>query len=134
MNKKMSVLLLSLALSQMTAPAIAEPAASGPFNISCWKTNGTIYPSMAAPGENKVIYGPYSVKCTTIAHSIQLRSAAGARLPVTIEKLSGGTWSVVAKDAYDPYLHLGSGTFRVRLDNRGVQVPSRYKGTFSVPL
>jgi len=133
MNKKISVLLLSLALSQMTAPAVAEPAVSGLFNVSCWKTNGTIYPSMAAPGEYKVIYGPYNVKCSSIAHSIQLRSAAGRRLPVTIEQLSGGRWVKVIRGEYDPYQHLGAGTFRVVLDNDG-PTHSRYKGTFSVPL
>jgi hypothetical protein len=100
----------------------------------CFRNNGTIYESIVNIGEYKVVHGPFTTKCGSTAHSIQLRTIAGERLPVVIEQLSEGAWATVVDKALDPYQKLGNGTFRAVLDNREGPTPVRYKGTFSLPL
>lgn len=134
MNKKINTLLLSLALCQFVGPSFAEPVVSAETTAMCFRNNGTIYESLANAGEYKVVHGPFTTKCGTTAHSIQLRTAAGAMLPVVVEQLSGGAWTLVVNKALDPYQKLGNGTFRAVLDNREGLTPVRYKGTFSLPL
>ncbi|MEB0005270.1 hypothetical protein QN375_00715 [Pseudomonas sp. MH9.2] len=134
MNNKINALLISLLLCQFSGSSFAEPVASIGAAPMCFRNNGTIYESIANAGEYKVVHGPFTTKCGTTAHSIQLRSVAGERLPVVVEQLSGGDWTRVVNGAFDPYQKLGNGTFRVILDNQQGQTPVRYKGIFSVPL
>ncbi|MGV8919522.1 MAG: hypothetical protein ACOH2R_17275 [Pseudomonas sp.] len=133
MSKKIKALVWFLGLSQLGAIplAIAEPASQPPFNInlSCLRHNGTIYPGMVAAGQTKVIHGPYTSKCGNVTHIFQL----GA-LQVIVEQLRNGNWTPVTAERFDINDRLGSGTFRVVLDNSKFPFARSYRGTFSVPL
>lgn len=131
MNKKTYVLLLALGLTQFGGMAVAEPGQNiwTPLNKICLQHNGTIYPSVAAPGEKKAVYGPYTAKCPTSYHKFQLNV-----VPVVVEKLTNGIWIQVQTNPYSPVGQFGAGTFRVMLDNQTGLTPVSYRGTFSVPL
>lgn len=136
MNKKICALVLALGLSQFAGAAVAEPKQNiwTPLDKMCFLHNGTIYPSVAGPGEYKTVYGPYTGKCATSYHKFQVRNALGLMAPVVVERLEGGTWTQFRRNVSDPSEQFGAGTFRIMLDNRGKQTPVHYKGTFSVPL
>ncbi|MEB0042738.1 MULTISPECIES: hypothetical protein [unclassified Pseudomonas] len=132
MNKKISVLVLAFGLAQMSGHVAAEPMQSWltPLDKICFVNNGRVYPGVAAPGEKKVIYGPYTAKCATTYHKFRLGLSF-----VDVEQLIGGAWSVVERRAFNPAKQYGSGTFRIVLNNERSQTSTSYKGgTFSVPL
>lgn len=131
MNKKIVAWVLALGLAQFGGMAVAEPGQNiwTPLNKICLQHNGTIYPSVAAPGERKVVYGPYTAKCPTSYHKFQLNV-----VPVVVEKLTNGIWVHVPTTLYSPVGKFGAGTFRVILDNQKGLTPVSYRGTFSVPL
>lgn len=80
MNKKVAALVLAIGLMQMGGVAVAEPRQNiwTPLNNMCFLHNGTIYPSVAAPGEMKVVYGPYTGKCANSYHKFHIVGPAVA--------------------------------------------------------
>lgn len=136
MNKKIGALVLALGLVQMGGTAVAEPRQNiwTPLNKLCLLHNGTIYPTVAAPGEKKVVYGPYTGKCANSYHKFNVQAVGGLWLQVNVEKLVGGVWSTFREKVFNPTEQFGAGTYRIVFDNRGNENPVRYQGTFSVPL
>ncbi|MEA9979948.1 MULTISPECIES: hypothetical protein [unclassified Pseudomonas] len=132
MNKKLGAWVLAFGLVQMSGQVVAAPMQSWltPLNKMCFINNGTVYPGVAAPGELKVVYGPYTAKCATTYHKFRLGLTF-----VDVQKLIGGVWTNVESGAFNPAKQYGSGTFRIVLNNQGKQTSAPYKGgTFSVPL
>ncbi|MFK3796578.1 hypothetical protein [Pseudomonas sp. NPDC088444] len=129
-KKKWMLLLLALGLTQDLPIVVAAPFAQG---IPCLRFTSQMAPGVAQAGEYKVIHS-YQVKCGTSLHNLTVRTQRGALQPVTVERDQGGGWAVVAKDAHDPTVNWGSGSFRVILDNRKGTTPIAYRGHFSLPL
>ncbi|TDV69814.1 hypothetical protein [Pseudomonas sp. LP_7_YM] len=131
MNKKaMTVLLLALGLGSLGGVASAEP--NGANLNFCTKLSGSISSGTAAPGQMKVIYGPYTVKCDATFHRFTVRGASG-QLTVKVEKRVGDSWNAITPPTYDPSGSYGAGTFRLVLDNLTNHTVS-YRGSFSVPM
>lgn len=133
MNMKTLVFLLCTGLLPWSQSTLAEPQTPLQGLTGCLRNSQNISQGIAAPGEYKVIHGPYSTRCATVMHRFQLRSQEGGALPVTVEKLMGGSWAVVGKGT-DPAQVLGAGTFRAILDNTDRATSTAYRGSFSVPL
>jgi hypothetical protein len=132
-NKKIAALVLALGFVQLSGNAVAEPVQGWqtPLNKICLINRGTIYRGVAAPGELKVVYGPYTAKCATTYHTFRL---VGLAL-VKVQQLQGGVWANRSGAVASPSSQYGSGTYRLVIDNRGKQTPIPYSGgTFSVPL
>ncbi|MEB0042740.1 MULTISPECIES: hypothetical protein [unclassified Pseudomonas] len=132
MNKKISALVLAFGLVQMSGHVAAEPMQSWltPLNKMCFSHNGNIYRGVAAPGELKIIYGPYTAKCANTYHKFRL-----GLVLVNVQQLKNGVWVDRATKDISPAAQYGSGTFRVVIDNTKNQTPIPYSGgTFSVPL
>lgn len=134
MNKKIGAWVLALGLMQASGLAVAEPRPWTPLNQMCFLHNGTIFPSVAAAGEIKTVYGPYTGKCANSYHKFHVQAVGGLWLPVNVEKLIGGVWTPFRRKVFEPAEQFGAGTYRIVFDNSGNQNPVRYKGTFSVPL
>lgn len=129
-KNKIVGMVLALGLSQMVCTAVAAPAAQA---FPCFRNSSQMSPGVAQPGEYKVVHS-YTVNCGTTLHNLILRTQRGAQQPMTVERLNGGSWSIVARDAYDPTVNWGAGSFRVILDNKNGKTPIAYRGSFSLPL
>ncbi|WP_285426465.1 hypothetical protein [Pseudomonas sp. efr-133-TYG-103a] len=129
-SKNVIALMLALGMAQVSHSATAAPGAQA---VQCYKYSSQMSPGVAAPGEYKVIHS-YTVKCGTTMHHLTVRTQQGSVQPVTVERLQGGRWVVVASNAYDPSANWGAGSFRVILNNRNGNAPVGYRGSFSLPL
>ncbi|WP_397449731.1 hypothetical protein [Pseudomonas sp. NA-150] len=136
MNKKTGALILALGLISFSAMTTAEPRQGPwtPISQMCFLHNGTIYPTVAAAGEYKVVYGPYSGKCANSYHKFTVKAVGGLWLPLIVERLDGGTWREIRSNLYSPSEQFGAGTFRIIFNNKANPLPVRYQGTYSVPL
>lgn len=134
MNKKIAACVLALGMTQVGGAVVAEPAVRPPFslNLSCLRHNGTVYPGVVAAGQEKIVYGPYTSKCGSIAHIFQFSAASSMR--VVIEQQINGSWSQVLHKKININHRLGGGTFRVKIDNRTGPAAMPYKASFSIPL
>jgi hypothetical protein len=133
MNKKIAALVLVLGCVQLSGNAVAEPVQGWltPLNKLCLINRGNIYRGVAAPGELKVVYGPYTAKCATTYHTFRLTGPA----LVKVQQLQGGVWTDRSEPVASPSSQYGAGTYRLVIDNRGKQTPISYNGgTFAVPL
>ena len=131
MNKnKIAAIILALGLGQLAGTVMAEPAANLNF---CTKLSGTITVGTVGARQEKVIYGPYTVRCGTTSHHFQVSGASG-QLPVKVQKLTNGSWVSVTSPTYDPSGRYGAGTYRLVLDNLGNGQSASYRGRYSVPM
>jgi len=134
MIKSLTALLLLISTLHFSAASVANESAPASTRAVCFTNSQNIYPGTAAPGEYKVVHGPFTTRCATTMHKFQLRHQTGSRLPVTVEKLTGSVWNKVIQNEYDPNRNLGNGTFRMILDNTASASATPYRGSFSVPL
>lgn len=130
-KKKMTSLILVASLVSLAGVTAAQPAAST-MNF-CTKISGAIPAGTVNAGEQQVIYGPYTVTCGTTSHHFSVTGASGQVL-VIVQKLQGGSWSPVTGKTYDPSGLFGAGTFRLVLDNVQSPAPTRYSGSYVVPM
>jgi len=131
MNKKtMAALVVALGVVSVTNMAVAAPAAQA---FPCFRNSSQMSPGVAQAGEYKVIHS-YNVSCGTTLHNLTVRTQRGAIQPITVERNQGAGWVTVTRDAYDPTVNWGAGSFRVILDNRNGKTPIAYRGSFSLPL
>jgi len=122
---------LAVSLGSLAGSVTAEPA---PNTLDfCTKRSGSISPGSVAAGQQRVIYGPYTVKCGTTSHHFNVRAASG-QIPVIVQRLSGGGWSSVTAPTYQPSGRFGAGTFRLLLDNSHSRTSVTYTGSFTVPM
>lgn len=134
MNKMTLAFVLCTGLIPIAQHSSAESTGISSGQATCYRNSQNLSPGTAAPGEYKVIHGPYTTQCGTTAHKFQLRAQSGARLPVTVEKMVAGGWTRVIRNESDPNQMLGNGTFRVILDNTEATLSTSYRGSFSIPL
>ena len=132
MNKKtMAALVVSLGILCVAPFVAAQPVANN-FNF-CTKLSGSIAPGTVGPREQRVIHGPYTVKCGTTSHHFSVRGASG-QVPVILQQFRGGNWSAVTGKTYDPSGSFGAGTFRLVIDNLQGQASVSYTGSYVVPM
>lgn len=137
MSLKKYPLIAALSLCVLTVTGYANDPPSRALRAgvpNCLIHNGTIYQGIVMPGELKTVHGPYTATCETTFHEIKLRSLSGALTHMRVEKLVGNEWQPAWEGASDMLAKLGTGTFRVVIDNRLGETAIQYKGTFSVPL
>jgi hypothetical protein len=134
MNKKTLAFLLCAGVLPLSQTAVAQSDGPQAKAAMCFTNSQDIYPGIAAPGEYRVVHGPFTTKCGTTMHKFKLRHQSGMLLPVTVEKLVGGGWVNVINQESDPTKKLGNGTFRMILDNTENTASTPYKGSYSVPL
>lgn len=130
-KKKIVALMLAMSMGAWVGSVAAEPVANK-LNF-CTKRSGAISPGTVAAGQQRVIYGPYTVTCGTTSHHFNVRGASG-QIPVVVQRLQHGSWSAVTGRVYDPSGRFGSGTFRVVVDNRQSGTSISYTGSYSVPM
>ncbi|MGY2198861.1 hypothetical protein [Pseudomonas gingeri] len=128
-------LVIAVALVPQTGAASAQksPLTEATFP-NCLINQGTIHQGIVMPGETMVVHGPYTSTCDDRFHDIRIRTLGGALTYMNIEKMEGNGWSLVRTGPSDMQEKLGTGTFRVVIDNQAGATAIRYKGTFSVPL
>jgi hypothetical protein len=132
MSKKETVVfIMALGLAQLSGQVNADPVRSA--SNFCTKKSGVITPGIVGHGQDKVIYGPYTVTCGTTSHHFRVMGASG-QLPVQVQKFSGSTWSSVTASTYDPSGNYGAGIFRLVLNNRNNAYQVSYRGSFVVPM
>ncbi|MFP3923216.1 MULTISPECIES: hypothetical protein [Pseudomonas] len=130
-KKKMTSLILAASLASLAGVTAAQPIAST-MNF-CTKISGAIPAGTVNPGEQQVIYGPYTVTCGTTSHHFNVTGASG-QVPVFVQQLQAGSWSSVTGKTYDPSGLFGAGTFRLVIDNVQSPVPTSYSGSYVVPM
>lgn len=131
MNKKtIAAMVLALGVIPLSNMAVAAP---GPQAFPCFRNSSQMSPGIAQAGEYKMIHS-YTVSCGTTLHNLTVRTQGGSVQPITVERNQGAGWVTVTRDAYDPTVNWGSGSFRVILDNRNGKTPIAYRGSFSLPL
>lgn len=130
-KKSITSFALALGIASFVPFVTAQPLASN-LNF-CTKLSGSIAPGTVAAREQRVIHGPYTVKCGTTSHHFNVRGASG-QVPVIVQQFRGGSWSAVTGKTYDPSGRFGAGTFRLIIDNLQESTSVSYTGSYVVPM